>query len=114
MPGFFLKEGRHYVSYITGPSHVLLGIKSTSAPTDPSIIKTASTSGCFHEHLDEARIKADVTDGLSTFREEFGSHLHAEEIVYVENDSPRYEFFRVVAYLLAKHLSDGGEFESIS
>ncbi|QMV73340.1 hypothetical protein HS961_11145 [Comamonas piscis] len=109
-----MKEGRHYVSYITGPSHVLLGIKFTSAPTEPLIIKTANTSGCSHGHLDEARIKAAVTNGLSSFREEFGIDLHAEEIVYVENDSPRYNLFTGVAYLLAKHLSDGGDFDSIS
>ena len=111
MPGFMTKEGCHFVSYITGPSHILLGIKFTSDPSEPSIFKTFSQGGCFHGNLDEIKIIAAVTEGLSTFRAEFGSDLHAEEIIYVENDSPRYEMFKYTAYLLAKHLTSGGKFE---
>jgi len=111
MPGFTVNQGRHYISYITGPSHVLLGIKFGSRPTQPRIIRTAAHGNCSHGELAEAEIKMAVTKGLEEFRRESGAELHAEEIVYVENDSPRYDMYTAVAYMLAKHLFNGGRFE---
>ena len=111
MPQFFIKEGRHFILYITGPSHVLLGVKFASRPMELTITRTSAQEICSHGHLDEAKIRQAVTDGLEAFRAEFGGELYAEEIIYVENDSPRYDMFKYTAYLLAKHFFNGGEFQ---
>lgn len=110
MPVFAIKEGCHFISYITGPSHVLLGVRFASKPVELGMTKTEAQGECFQGNLDEAKIRQAVTDGLEAFRTEFSGELYAEEIIYVENDSPRYDMFKYTAYLLAKHLFNGGEF----
>lgn len=110
MPSFLTKEGRHFVSYITGPSHVLLGVKFTNQVSDPKLIKQPSQGICSHGKLDEDQIRQVVQEALAAFREE-GSSIYAEEILYVENDSPRYDLFHLAAYSLVKQYVDGGEFK---
>ena len=58
MPGFIVKEGRHFVSYITGPSHILLGIKFTKEPVHVQVVKEPAQGMCFHGSLDESQILA--------------------------------------------------------
>jgi len=111
MADFIIKDGRHYVSLVTGPSHVLLGVAFTREPVEPTMIRRPASGGCFHGELDEGEIRAAVREALAAFRAD-GAEIHAAEIVYVENDSPRYEMFQYAATLLARRYLEGGEPDS--
>lgn len=103
MPQFSTKDGRHYVSYITGPRHVLLGVRFSDQPTTPTMIKQPPIGNCFHDHLDEDKIREAVRSGLEAFERETGTKAWVSEIVYVENDSPYYELFGYCSLLLARN-----------
>jgi hypothetical protein len=111
MPSFIAKDGRHFVAYVTGPSHVLLGVRFVEHPVEPRLVKQPPQDAYAHGPLDEFQIRAAVQEALAAFRAEAGTKLHAAEIVYVENDSPSYELFRYAALLLAEHYANGGEFK---
>jgi hypothetical protein len=113
MPGYIVKEGRHFVSYITGPSHILLGIKFTKEPVHAKVVKEPAQGMCFHGSLDESQILAAVQEVLAAHRAE-GATVFAAEVVYVENDSPRYDLYRIAAHLLAKQYLNGGEFKHVA
>ena len=53
MPGFITKEGRRSISYITGPSHVMLSVTFTDQVAEPRIVKQPLQATCFHGTLDE-------------------------------------------------------------
>jgi hypothetical protein len=110
MPSFTTKNGCYFVSYITGPSHVKLGVRFTDRVAEPGLIKQPAKGSCFHGLLDEDRIRTAVQDGIAAFQGE-GMRLYVEEIIYVENDSPRYDLYRAAAYSLIKHYASGGEFQ---
>lgn len=110
MPSFILKDGRHFVAYITGPSHVMLGVKFVGREVTPTLVRQPPMGTLSHVPLDESQIRAAVQEELAAFRAESGLNLHAAEIVYVEDDSPRYSLFRIATQLLARHYRDGGTF----
>ena len=101
MPSFLLRDGRHYVSYITGPTHTLLGVKFTDQPCQPNMVKHKAVSGAPHEQLDESRIAMAVEEVLIELRQN-GAPVFAAEIAYVEDDSPRYTAFKIAATLLVR------------
>jgi hypothetical protein len=104
MPQFSTKDGRHFVSYITGPRHVLLGVCFSDQPTTPTLSRQPPNGDCVHGHLDEGKILQAVLSGLETFERETGTKTWVSEIVYVENDSPYYELFAYCALLLARNV----------
>ena len=110
MPQFTKHGHRYFVSYITGPSHVLLGLAFGQADAAPAIFEIPPVGGCHHGSLDEARIRDAVRGGLADARERAAITLHATEIVYVADDSPRYDLYRHCAFLLAERVGRGGEF----
>ncbi|WP_124543635.1 hypothetical protein [Piscinibacter terrae] len=114
MPSFIAKDGRHFVAYVTGPSHVLLGVRFVEHPAEPKLVKEAPQGTCSHSPLDELQVREAVQEALAAFRAEAGANLHAAEIVYVENDSPHYDLFRIAAQLLAKHYVSGAEFKRVA
>ena len=111
MPGFTTKDGRHFVSYITGPAHILLGIKFTDQTVEPSLVRQPPIGSCSHEPLDELKIREAVQEVLAAFRAD-GAKIYAEEILYVENDTPRYDLYRLSTYLVTARYLEGGEFEA--
>jgi hypothetical protein len=106
MPGFMRKEDTFYVSYITGPSHVLLGLEFGEVAVSPNVHCEAAQGSCRHGALDELRIVDAVLEGVA----EAGVHLRPTKVVYVENDSPRYDLYKYCAYLLAKRVAAGEPF----
>jgi hypothetical protein len=107
MPGFTkMKDGRFFISYVTGPSHVLLGLSFGPALVEPVMI-CQSNSRCGHGLLDERRIREAVIAGVAAAT----SKLHPTEIVYVDDDSPRCEIFKHCAFLLAQRVESGAEFQ---
>jgi hypothetical protein len=113
MPGFIFKEGCHFVSYITGPSHILLGVRFTHEPVTPKLIKQPPQGSCSHGTLDESQIFEVVQEVLAAHRAE-GASVFAEEIIYVGNDSPRYDLYRMAAHMLTKQYLSGGEFNHVA
>lgn len=106
MPTFTRKDGRHFVSYITGPLHVLLGVSFGPADTKPVIVRQSHPGGCNHGSLDESRIREAVVAGIA----EADVQLHPVEIIYCEGDSPHYELYRHCARALAQRVASGAEF----
>jgi hypothetical protein len=106
MPGFTQKDGRYFVSYITGPSHVYLGLAFGQSPAEPAMIRQPKLGHCDHGPLDEQRIRDAVFAGVA----ESQSGLHPTEIIYVEDDSARYDIYQHCAFLLAQRVASGAEF----
>jgi len=92
------------VSYVTGPSHVTLGLSFGESTTIPQLIELSAIGECLHGTLDEERIQLAVNEDVAKATDESGSALHLTEVVYVENDSPNYDLFRYCAYLISKRL----------
>jgi hypothetical protein len=107
MPQFGHKDGFDTVSLITGPSHVFLGIRFGDGPVE--LVKQPPIGSCQHGVLDEARICKAVRSGLAKANAEGRTSLEAASVMYVENDSPRYDMFERCAYLLALRRSRSAE-----
>lgn len=104
MPNFFSDGTRVFATYITGPSHILLGLHFSDTLVDtPTIVRKSAIGCCRHgESLDETRLVFAVQRGVS----EVSPTLGVAEIVYVEDDTPNYSLYMRAATELAKrHLS---------
>ena len=106
MPSFTRKNGKYFVLYTTGPSHVLLGLAFDSTAASPTLHREPRRGECDHGALEESKIRDAVVAGAA----EANVQLHPVEIVYVENDSPRYDLYKYCAYLLAKRVAAGEAF----
>ena len=106
MPGFWRQHDRYFVTYITGPSHVLLGLSFGSAGIEPSLVRLPRAGSCDHGPLDESRIREAVMAGVAAA----GVPLHPVEIVYCDGDSPRYEIYQHCGCVLAQRVASGAEF----
>jgi len=106
MPTFTRKNGRYFVSYITGPSHVLLGLSFGPASTQPALVRLPRAGHSDHGPLDESRIREAVMAGVAAA----GVQLHPVEIVYFEGDSPRHELYQQCGYVLAQRVASGADF----
>lgn len=114
MPSFITKGGRHFVSYITGPSHVLLGIKFFADPVEPTLVKQPKQGSGSQVQLDEVEIRSSVLEVLAVYRAKNGASLYAAEIVYMEDDTPNYALFGYVAGLLVERYGSGREFDHVA
>jgi hypothetical protein len=112
MPHFSQREGRFFVSYVTGPSHVTLGLSFSGSTTIPRLVKAPATGACLHGTLDEGRILSAVSEGIAKAASDASSPLYLTEIVYVESDSPSYDLFRYCAYLICRRLLDNEPFST--
>lgn len=104
MPSFNEKEGKYFVSYVTGLSHIKLGLCFSLNNSTPTLVNSNVIGSCSHEALDENKILNAVMEGIGEANQKFKKSLHVSEIIYVENDTPRYELYRYCAYLLAKRV----------
>lgn len=109
----FSKQGNHFfVSYITGPSHVRLGLLFGENGKELKLTKQPPISECNHGELNEDKIKEAVFAGIALANEKFNANFQPLEIIYVENDSPRYDLFAICAKRICERIAQGGEFES--
>ncbi len=114
MPSFTTDGHRNFVSYISGPSHVLLGVEWTEEPGGTPILERLAPLGdCRHGELSEARILAAVTEGIAEANRGCGVAYHPSRILYVANDSPRYDLFRHCATLLVQRRAEGTPFRQV-
>ena len=110
MPHFTRHRDRYCVSYITGPTHVWLGVKFGEPRAQPTFIRQPAVGECYHGQLDPTRIFDAVRTALGTVKESSGSELHVTEIAFVENDCPRYDLYGLCAKLIAQRMLSGEPF----
>lgn len=104
MPTFTEDGERTFVSYITGPSHVRLGLRFGDAPVaTPALVRQPPMGSCSHGEIDELSLIEAVRAGVVAVSPE----LHVVEIFYVADDSPRYSLFSQCAKLLAERFKSG-------
>jgi hypothetical protein len=108
MPSFSKEEKYFFVSYVTGPTHVRLGLALTTSTAVEPLLVVANThvGDCCHGEIDEVRLKRAVIDGIKTANQTMGTSVQAMEIVYIPNDSPRYELFSYCARLIVEHFQN--------
>jgi hypothetical protein len=76
MPHFGHQDGFDTVSYITGPSHVRLGIRFSEGPaTSIELIKRPRVWAWDHGPLDEERIVESIRAGVAAANAETGARL---------------------------------------
>jgi hypothetical protein len=107
MPVFTRKGSRLFITCITGPAHVLLGLSFLREPIEPVLIRQPYPNRCDHGKLDVARIREAVLSGVA----EAKSDLYPSEIIYTEGDSPSYDIYQHCAFLLTQRSALGGKFE---
>jgi len=108
----FTTDGLHYfISYISGPSHILLGIALADEPAPLiQMVERPPVGTCSHGAIDPGAVRKAVMAGV----QEFGAGLYPTTIVYVANDSPRYALYQHCAKLIAERLTAGGNFAPIA
>ena len=110
MPGFSRDNDTYFVSYVTGPSHVRLGLAFAATPAPLVIHRESRKNSCNHGPLDESRIREAVVAGVA----HAAKQLYPVKIIYLEGDSPRYELFEHCARLLARRVAAGEPFDEVA
>jgi hypothetical protein len=104
MPTFTTKGDQHFVSYITGPSHILLGLRFSDVPIlRPEIIQQPAVGSCNHGEIDEPSLIEAVIAGTA----DVSLSLAVAQVIYVADDSPQYSLYRHCAKLLAERFLQG-------
>jgi hypothetical protein len=105
MPTFTIQGEIRFVSYITGPAHILLGLRFTvgASSATPSFICKPAAQQWADGKLDENAIAEAVATGVA----EVSESLNVAEIVYVADDTPRYPLYAHCAKLLAERFLQG-------
>lgn len=102
MPQFGHQDGFDTVAYITGPSHLLLGIRFSDQGSESiELIKRPRSGTCSPGPLDERRIAEAIRAGVAAANAETGAGLAVAQAFYVERDTPRYDLYQWCAYQLA-------------
>jgi len=110
MPHFRYQHGFDTVSIITGPSHMLLGIRFSEEPAvTMELIRRPHVGGCGHGILDENRIRESILAGIAAANAKTGAKLTVGQAFNIENDTPRYDLFEHCAFLLASKGSKPAE-----
>lgn len=113
MPVFTTDGRSHFVSYITGPQHILLGVEFGETSIDPPLVtKLPPIGGCTHGVIDEHMLVQVVLDGIREESDQTAIIRHVRSITYVENDSPNYRLYQHCARLIVKALASGTTFGS--
>ena len=114
MAHFFQRDGVFFVTYVTGPRHVALGL-AFGASSEPFVLikrKQRPAKPCDHGTLDGQQILEAVRTGLNKATSSLRSELHLTKVVYFEGDSPEYGLYGYCAYLIAKRFLENQPFES--
>jgi hypothetical protein len=110
MPQFVEKDGRYCVSYITGPSHVWLGLRFGTFVQPVRIVQEPPIGAVQSTPIEESVLLQSVSAGIAEAAERVGGTLSLAEVSYVANDTPRAALYQYCAYLIATRVLQGGEF----
>ena len=104
MPQFGRNGNLHTVAWITGPTHLWLGLQfAREVVPEPVIVRRPAIGSCDHGAIDPVQLVSAVVAGAR----EHG--LHPAHIEYVENDSPDYGAYAHCARLLAERAAAASE-----
>lgn len=110
MPHFWKDDKHFFITYITGPSHVLVGLAVATGGDAGGVVmvrRRSPVAGCGCSPVDEGEVRRAVIAGVEEANRELGTRWRATEIVYAEDDSPRYSLYRHCAKLLIERLNAG-------
>ncbi|BFM13651.1 hypothetical protein R50072_38040 [Simiduia litorea] len=112
----FTRSGDHYrVTYISGPSHVLLGLLLDEGnETKIDMVGLGAVGTCNHGSHNLENMKQGVIEGVSKANTKFSTNFSIKEIEYVENDTPNYTLYAHCAYLIIKGIYEGEQFKVFS
>mgnify|MGYP001262049665 CR=1 FL=1 len=104
-----IQKGNMLCSSIsTGPSHVWVGLRLARQPRGNVVISANPPIGdCTHQKLDGTKIRQAVERGVSLANFECSSSWHLVEIVYVDDDAPRYDLYEVLGHRIVRALESG-------
>ena len=105
MPSYRREGEFHFATHIPGPSHNSVGIRFEREPCEPKLVKLPVKGNVSHK-LEEAKILAVVLAGVKEANASLGTNFCPAEIKYFEDDSPRYNIYRVCAYWLVRKLGE--------
>ena len=109
MPDFFQQGDVRFVSFITGPCHNLLGLEFGSPVVGQPVMEAKPAIGaCDHGRIDEVELLKAVVMGVADSSGPGSVPLSVRRIVYVVDDSPRYDIYRHCAKLLASRMRANG------
>ena len=100
----FNNKGLHFVSLITGPTHVLLGLEWGDETRDENILIEVTSPIGEHQHapIDQNKMKQTVLSAVKEMSQSASVPLAIRRIRYVANDSPDYRLYEQAARLLAE------------
>ena len=112
----YTRSGDYYrVSFVTGPSHVLLGLLlGVGNKANIDMVSLGVAGKCNHGSHDLENMKQSVIEGVSKANNEFGTNFTIKEIQYVKNDTPNYTLYVHCAYLIIKGIYEGKQFKVFS
>jgi hypothetical protein len=101
------KNGEYWqISWIAGGnSHQFLGIIFSITPVSETAF-VVETIGNEHPRIDQKLLRDAVQHGLKQYANETGQVSFANTIRYVESDSPNYDQYSRLAYVLVEHWND--------
>ena len=110
MPNFWKDDKYFFVTYITGPSHVLVGLAITTGDDVGDVVMVRRPAAGHCGPVDEEEVRRAVLAGVEEANRGLGTRWRATEIVYAQDDSPRYSLYRHCAKLLIEQLDAGWKF----
>ena len=112
MPGFHIDGGTHFVSFITGPSHNILGLKLVDDKRESPLI-VAKEGKYASNTFDEAKLTIAVQTGVDRALKDSSRKIYVSEIVYMKDDSVRYDAYEICAGLIVeRYLSNPDDYET--
>ncbi|MFN3652016.1 MAG: hypothetical protein ACK47B_20770 [Armatimonadota bacterium] len=107
MPQFSEIGGFQTASFITGPSHVLLGLRfGAHGSAQLTLHRRPPIGTCSHGQIDEVQLERAIRTGVDRANAERGTKCGAVEAFYIENDSPKYSLYERCTYLLTLRAGD--------
>ena len=108
MPSYVERDGGYFISYITGPKHIRLGLKFSLEASTVECIKNCAVANKSRQNIDEQELILAVEVGVHAYMQESGLRLFVSKIEYVADDSPDYALFAHCTRLLARRFSNSG------
>lgn len=106
MPQFCISDGVHYVSYVTGPRSLLLGVRFGPATQKPKVSVIRMSNPASEAPAEESIISAICAGVGRSFPEQ-----HVQEVVLVDSDSAPISLYEHAAFLLADAVGRGESFQ---
>lgn len=108
----FSRVGNQFRAWrTTGPTHNFLGLCIEGPkPASPRVVRLAASEGRPPSGIDESKLVEAVLEGVERANRLCGTTCHVVEITYVEDDSPRYSEYSILAEVIIRRVASGDPF----